>query len=98
MTHWPNQNKYFQDRRRKHRAYTDRVKTMFGCKVCGFNAHPAALHFNHVDPDKKKAPVSRLMEYAIKTIKTEIRKCEILCANCHAIHTYDEKHHLIKQG
>ena len=30
----------------------------------------------------------------LKNIKNEIRKCEILCANCHAIHSIENKHHL----
>jgi len=29
------------------------IKLERGCCKCGYNAHPAALHFNHIDPSTK---------------------------------------------
>lgn len=94
---WPNQKVYFSKKRRTNRDFTNRVKTRYGCSICGYNKHPEALHFDHIDPFDRKLPVSKMMEYARETIKKEIRKCNILCANCHAERTIKDGHHLIKQ-
>ena len=64
----------------------------FGCRECGYKKHPAALHFNHLDQEIKYKDVSKIQSWV--KLKREIRKCEILCANCHAIHTVENKHHL----
>ena len=74
------------------RQFCSRVKMFKGCAICGYKKHPAALHFNHIDPTKKVGNVSKLKSWA--KVKEEIRKCEVLCANCHAIKTVEEKHHL----
>ncbi len=50
---------------------------------CG-ESDPVALEFDHVR-GKKKASVSFLVTHSAtwETIKEEIEKCNILCANCH---------------
>ena len=68
------------------------VKMRFGCRECGYKKHPAALHFNHLNQETKSTNVSRISTWM--KLKNEIRKCEILCANCHAIHSVENKHHL----
>ena len=72
--------------------FRDRVKMFKGCAQCGYKKHPAALHFNHIDPTKKIGDVSKMKTW--ETVKREMRKCEVLCANCHAIKTVSEKHYL----
>jgi hypothetical protein len=64
------------------------IKTASGCKDCGYAKHAQALQFDHVS-DNKKASVSNLIrsDYAWSTILEEINKCEIRCANCHAVMT-----------
>jgi predicted HNH restriction endonuclease len=41
----------------------------------------------HHDGEEKKYSISTLAQkgYAIETIKAEIAKCVVLCANCHRI-------------
>lgn len=78
-------------RARKRRAKVRLVgiiKTESGCIDCGFNLHPRALEFDHIS-DNKRANVSNLIrsDYSWKTILEEIAKCEVVCANCHAIRT-----------
>lgn len=80
------------------RSITNRIKVERGCEVCGFNAHPAALQFDHIDPATKYRTRSGKVvhpsdmikggRYALETVLAEIHKCRILCANCHAIHTH----------
>ena len=33
------------------RARIDKLKMAAGCQICGYNAHPAALSFDHFNPD-----------------------------------------------
>ena len=68
------------------------IKSDKGCVDCGYNKSPYALQFDHIS-DNKKANVSNLIrsDYSWVTIKAEIDKCEIVCANCHAIRTHSRK-------
>ena len=66
-------------------------KSSLKCTKCGFN-HTAALDFHHEDPSQKEYNVNRLVsnKQFVKAYK-EIKKCVVLCANCHRIHHYEEK-------
>lgn len=55
------------------------------CKRCGFDKHPAALEFHHTDPTIKKFEIGMVANKSWESIKEEILKCELLCANCHRI-------------
>ena len=80
------------------RAITNRIKSERGCEVCGFNAHPAALQFDHIDPATKyRTKAGKVVHpsdmikggrYSLETALAEIAKCRVVCANCHAIHTH----------
>jgi transposase len=55
------------------------------CAICGFDAHPAALEFHHLDPSQKSFSLSiRGVTRSIDRLRAEARKCVLLCANCHA--------------
>ena len=80
--------------KKKLNAYKKEKK----CARCGFD-DPRALHFHHLDPKNKKRSVSNMvsMNYSWKSIAKEIEKCEVLCANCHAIiHSEEKEKHLKK--
>ena len=68
------------------------IKTHRGCIDCGYSDHAVALQFDHINDDKK-ASVSNLIrsDYAWSTILEEINKCEVRCANCHAVVTAHRK-------
>jgi 5-methylcytosine-specific restriction endonuclease McrA len=82
-----------------------RYKTMKGCAHCGYRAFSAALHFDHIIPEDKKFLVPTKAHYlrygkntkSNKKIKEEVFKCQVLCANCHAIRTNTEEHYGIKK-
>lgn len=71
--------------RKRNKSYVDRVKMFKGCAHCGYKKCSMALEFHHTDSANKKLAISKLVShnYCIATIKTELRKCVILCANCH---------------
>jgi hypothetical protein len=55
------------------------------CQVCGYDRHPAALAFHHLDPTQKRLVVSaRGVGLSLDTLRAEAQKCVLLCANCHA--------------
>ena len=70
---------------RRKREIVGRYKRMKGCIDCGYNKHAAALEFDHVDSSTKTRTVASLMYHSWNKIKEEIAKCEVRCANCHAI-------------
>ena len=69
--------------------------------MCGYNTHPAALQFDHIDPATKyrtkagnvvhPSDMIKGNRYGLATVMAEIAKCRILCANCHAVHTHTEQ-------
>ena len=64
------------------------------CNSCG-ESNPLVLEFNHIK-GKKRATVSEMVVcgWGLKTIKKEISKCEVLCANCHRIKTAKQRGYL----
>ena len=56
------------------------------CQKCGYNNNLSALHFHHKDSSKKsfKLGARVLSNKRWDLIVSEARKCELLCANCHA--------------
>lgn len=77
--------------RPKLHAFVNRYKVWKGCADCGYNANPLALQLDHIR-DKHKAVSALVQECAsIQRIKQEIRKCEVRCANCHMIVTYERR-------
>jgi hypothetical protein len=63
------------------------VELMGGkCVKCGYNKNLSALHFHHVDSYKKdfKLGMRVLSNRNWEAIKSEAKKCTLLCANCHS--------------
>jgi hypothetical protein len=57
-----------------------------GCESCDYNKCDRALHFHHRDPNEKcfELNLSNLWSKSWETILKEYKKCDLLCANCHA--------------
>ena len=66
------------------RAYISRWKVERGCEICSYKRCAKALHFHHLDSSKKEYKPSNLSSKSIATFHTEIKKCVLLCSNCHA--------------
>ena len=63
------------------------------CEKCGYDKCSAALDFHHIDPSTKIDTVAKLSTHAnIEAAINEIKKCVLLCANCHReFHYLEEK-------
>lgn len=59
-----------------------------GCVDCGFKGHPAALEFDHIPGTEKKFNIGEeIGNKSREVLWEEIAKCDVVCANCHAIRT-----------
>jgi len=86
--------KYQGRKKRTKRRYEllNKYKVAKGCARCGYNKAAVALDFDHIDPKEKAFTVSQRLDLStVKTLMKEVRKCQILCANCHRIKTLEEK-------
>ncbi len=54
------------------------------CSKCP-ESHPATLEFHHKGEYKKEKAIGNMVDdgCSIKRIVMEIKKCEVVCANCH---------------
>ena len=84
---------YLAKRYRIRRALTDDIKVSAGCVDCDYNAHPEALHFDHVERVDKQFRISTSLSRTWGNVLKEIAKCVVRCANCHAIKTKREHEH-----
>ena len=90
---------YAQERYSARREFVNGYKLDVGCQLCGYNEHPVALEFDHIDPSTKKFSIgSQLMSMSWKAIYEEIAKCQVLCANCHQIRTHDNNHYATRRS
>lgn len=61
-------------------------KTGKTCSDCGVIYPPEVFDFDHKDPGNKRNTLSRLTSMgSINSLKKEIEKCDLVCANCHRI-------------
>jgi len=63
------------------------LRNMLGnkCKRCGYNKNIAALHFHHIK--SKSFPLNEAIR-SMKIMINEVKKCILLCANCHSTEHY----------
>lgn len=71
---------------------TTEIKDSSPCADCGNYFDAVCMDFDHVGDDKS-LNISSMVHacHSIKSIKNEIAKCEIVCANCHRIRTRDRR-------
>lgn len=55
------------------------------CVKCGWQGNQAALQFHHTDPNEKDFIIGSVANKSWDSIKKEMQKCILLCANCHSI-------------
>jgi len=90
---------YYQNIYNQRKQFLDDYKMRLGCQMCGYNKHPKALCFDHIDPysKDKKYSAKQLQRWNETKLLEELNKCRVLCANCHNIETYENGHHKINK-
>ena len=55
------------------------------CEICGYDKNLAALDFHHVNPEEKEFQIDarKFANSNLNTLKEELDKCILVCANCH---------------
>lgn len=79
-------NEQYNERRSKTQDFLRTYKLSKGCKDCGYKKHHAALEFDHITGEKE---FNVCNAKSIKQAKEEIKKCEVVCSNCHKIRTFE---------
>lgn len=77
-------------RKRYTEANTSKVRSIkinTPCADCGQQFHFSAMQFDHIRGDKVMG-VSAICRRTWVKVQKEIDKCEVVCANCHAIRTW----------
>lgn len=60
------------------------------CTDCGIKYPPYVMDFDHVKGQKVRG-VSQILRYGEAAMMAEIKKCELVCANCHRIRTHERR-------
>lgn len=73
----------------RNRDYVRKIKESNPCIDCGQIYHYSQMDFDHVRGEKRYnvATIANTLA-SINTIKKEIAKCELVCANCHRLRTW----------
>lgn len=58
------------------------------CTDCGIKYPPYVMQYDHIGSDKVAGIAYLLTRSSWQIILDEIAKCELVCANCHAIRSY----------
>jgi len=90
-----NQNKIRLD---KSKELKQRAIDYLGskCACCGLKTNILSVYdFHHINPSEKAIEIRPLLFTTWEKIEKEIRKCQLVCSNCHRI-IHFEKDNLIK--
>ena len=79
-------NTYHSQTIRSYKRKLELVNLLGGsCKVCKYDKNLAALEFHHRDPNGKESQLDMrtLSNRSMSYILEEVKKCDLLCSNCH---------------
>lgn len=75
---------------RTNREYVWEYLKGHPCEACGL-LDPRVMEFDHLDGVVKLGNISTLIvTHSLEVVKTEIAKCQVLCANCHKLRTAEQ--------
>ena len=60
------------------------------CADCQMFYPYYVMHFDHRDPSKKSFTIGNKTEINKKKLIEEIKKCDVVCANCHSERTHKQ--------
>jgi len=71
-------------RKQEIRKWFIEFKKNLKCSVCS-ESHPATIEFHHKSGENKENEIGFMVGhgYSIESIRKEIEKCQVVCANCH---------------
>lgn len=63
----------------------------FPCDDCKQTFIPEAMDFDHVRGEKKFNISSAMKRRSLKEVLEEVAKCDLVCATCHRIRTFNRR-------
>ena len=92
--YYRNKDRYLKrnrERKKKLKKLWLEFKSSLSCEMCGEN-HISTLDFHHIEKHPDNRPVNKLVSnYNFKEAYEEIKKCAVLCANCHRKHHHNRR-------
>ena len=102
--HYQKKKDYYKNKAKESKGRVkeqfEELKKTLSCKICG-ESHPATLDFHHKNPEEKEIIISQAVgrNWGWNSLKKEIDKCDVLCANCHReVHFNESRGALNKNG
>jgi predicted HNH restriction endonuclease len=83
-THSKNYANTARERRKRGKRWAIEYKGA-KCARCGEQVEDVCYDFHHLNPKQKEISVGVLMDRKKEAIIKEIKKCIMVCANCHRI-------------
>ena len=83
-------------RYRRDRAFLWELKSK-PCTDCKKIFHPCAMQFDHLKPKKNRNRTVSFINTP-RVVLMEIKNCELVCANCHAVRTWTRLQHRTSPG
>lgn len=82
---------YYLERHLKYKIWFKEYRQRLKCKECN-EKRWYVLDFHHKDSSNKEMSICRMVNshFSIDRILKEMKKCKILCANCHRTLHYNE--------
>lgn len=77
-----------QKRRQERRLWIQEIKSKLYCVKCDMNKIEC-LDFHHSNPKEKDSAIAKVIyRWSKQRILNEIKKCIVLCSNCHRTEHY----------
>jgi len=75
---------YMKQKYQEKKNEIQELKSQYACAKCG-DTRGYVLDFHHIDPTEKEDSIARMISnnYELNRVYDEIKKCVVLCANCH---------------
>lgn len=90
--HISNSKRREQIKRKEIRSVLNELKNNKLCADCGVSYPYWIMQFDHVR-GKKLCDVSNMGThgYSLKSVLKEVKKCDLVCANCHSTRTHNRR-------
>ncbi len=69
--------------KRKEKINLLKIERGGKCEICGYNEYLGALDFHHKNNKEKSFAIGHRRGFSIDKLREEVKKCALLCANCH---------------
>ena len=81
----------------QHLEELRQYKERHGCADCNIEFPHYVLEFDHRPGTKKLGNVYHVLKkYGIDRAREEIKKCDVVCSNCHKIRTHNRQEDLMR--